>query len=267
MKTNYRQPSKNSRGSRFIYLAGFFVIFLAAFSFFASLFEVPKNAIINLSTPLWATRNSFGVFIEDSFKTISSKKRLIEENRKLRGDLALFSALYIEYDVLKNENEELRSLLGRREEKEDSVAASILIRPRKSPYDTLIIDVGKDNDISAGSIIVSSEKTLLGEISEVYERSSKVVLYSHPGVMTQVFIGEENIMGEAIGKGGGNYEVELPRDVPIEEGAYVRVPEKGGGILGIIEKVKSTPQDPSKKILFKAPVNIQEIQWVTVLRN
>jgi cell shape-determining protein MreC len=265
---NYRRHSKKeSKGIRFIYIAGVFAIFLFLFPFLASLAGIPKNTIINNATPLWVFRNSMGVFTEGTFSLFSSKKTLIEENKKLRSDLATHAALSIEYDILKNENEELRGLLGRIEGQEDLVIASILVRPRKSPYDTLIIDIGKDNNISTGSRVVLSEDILLGEISEVFDHSSKVVLYSNPGVITQVSIGEGNITAEAKGIGGGNYEIELPRDVPIEEGASVRVLGIKGGILGIIERVESTPQDPSKKILFKIPVNIQEIEWVTVIRG
>ena len=77
------------------------------------------------------------------FALFSFKRSLVKENMFLREQLADSEARALDRTFLLAENLELKSFLGRNE-KERMVLASVLARPGKSPYDTLVIDIGSN---------------------------------------------------------------------------------------------------------------------------
>jgi len=82
-----------------------------------------------------------------------------------------------------------------------------------------------------------------------------------------VSIGPENIAAEAIGRGGGNFIVKLPRGVGVEKGDIITMPDISARIFAVVEEIESNPSDPFVTILFKNPVNFNEIKWVQVIKS
>lgn len=265
---NYRQRSKE-KGlfTKIVYVLGFLVLLSFVFTFVLSVFEAPKNFLAQVATPVWESENRIVSSIKNSTSFFSSKASLIEENEELEEKLASLSSLELAFRLLEQENRQLKQELGRSLEDADTVLANILVRPNKSPYDTLIIDTGANHNIRVGNKVISQEVVLLGEVVDVFPNSAKVLLYSASGVTTDVTIGEENISAEAVGRGGSNFEIEIPREVGVASSSIIMAPGSRSFTLGIVDEVQSTPQDPLKKILFKTPVNIQQLRWVTVLRE
>jgi hypothetical protein len=112
---------------------------------------------------------------------------------------------------------------------------------------------------------VVGEDIAFGEVIESFANESRVVLYSSAEQITNVTIGPENISAEAEGIGGGNFKIFLPRDVPVEIGELIVVPALHSDILGVVGMVRSSPSDALKEILFKTPLNVQELKWVYVI--
>jgi cell shape-determining protein MreC len=158
----------------------------------------------------------------------------------------------------------LKELLGRTVFT-NTILGAVLVRPNVSLYDTFVIDIGAREGISVGDLIVVSGDTIMGTISEVYNTTSKVKLFSTPGEITRVTIGASAISADAEGRGGGNFQAKLPRDVDVEEGDSVIMPGITQKLFGVVEKVVSNPTDPFKTILFKNPINSAEIEWVQVI--
>jgi len=91
-----------------------------------------------------------------------------------------------------------------------------------------------------------------------------VKLLSAPGNKYDVEIGSESIPAIAEGLGSGNFKIELPRGVDIKVGDEVISPALSIKLLGIVEYIDATPQNSIQKILFKSPVNINQIKWVLI---
>ena len=72
------------------------------------------------------------------------------------------------------------------------------------------------------------------------------------------------IFWEVTGRGGGNFEMALPRDFILEKGDAVVLPGLAPMTLAVAETVLSDPRSPWKTALLKSPVNIQEIKFVQV---
>lgn len=70
---------------------------------------------------------------------------------------------------------------------------------------------------------------------------------------------------EAIGIGGGNFRLEVPREMDVKEGESITIPSISPNIFGIVEKIEYKEADSFQTILFKSPVNTGELKWVEVV--
>jgi len=69
---------------------------------------------------------------------------------------------------------------------------------------------------------------------------------------------------EVAGRGGGNFEMIVPRDFTIVKGDVALLPGIFPYVLGVVEIIISDPRDPFIKALLVSPVNIQELKFVEV---
>jgi len=205
--------------------------------------------------------------IGEKFSNISSffysKNILLENNINLRLDLNEKETMLSNYNSILAENIQMKEILGRKIEKTNMVISTILSKPNHSLYDTLIIDTGAKNSISEGKRVFAFGNIPIGRIAEVYSDSSKVILFSNPGEKTEVVVGKDIFM-QVIGRGGGNFEMNLVKDIVLEKGMEVVLPGIHPYVLGIVETIISDPRDFFQKALLISPVNIQELKFVEV---
>ena len=71
---------------------------------------------------------------------------------------------------------------------------------------------------------------------------------------------------QAVGRGGGSFEISIPRELEIVEGTELVLPGFEHQLLAMVEKIIFDPRDPVKTILATSPVNIQHLRWVEVER-
>jgi len=204
----------------------------------------------------------------EKFKSIGSyfvfKSSLYNQNQKLQEEVVFDDARMANYDSVVLDNASLKEILGRKDAKMIVTAAAILAKPNQSPYDTLLIDMGGVEGIKTGEIVFALGDVPIGHISDIYPNSAKVVLFSSPGETTQVMITNGNTVVEIVGRGGGNFEMILPKDSTLQEGTQVVLPGINSYVLAIVQKIISDPRNPSVKALLSSPVNIQQLKFVEV---
>jgi len=168
------------------------------------------------------------------------------------------------YNSILDDNSKMEEILGRKNAKANIVLAGILSKPNQSPYDTLIIDAGANNGIAPGQRVFALGNVPIGRIAEVYSNSAKVILYSNPGEQTEVVISGKDTFMQIVGRGGGNFEMILPRDFVIENGTEVVLPGITPYTVATVQTIISDPRDSFEKALLASPVNIQELKFVEV---
>jgi hypothetical protein len=122
----------------------------------------------------------------------------------------------------------------------------------------------------------------IGYIAEVYANSSKVVLFSNPGEKTEVVISlgslndsqngtlpidEQNgrdVFMQLVGRGGGNFEIVLPKSIILPNGTEAVLPGITPYVLGTVQATLSDSRDSFQKALLSIPINIQELKFVEV---
>jgi len=259
---NYHRNNKNKKRG---IIATLFVLALIFVYFHKPILHKISSTASFIYIPVMKADNGIRNTASPVFSFFESKQKLKKENDVLKSELIALELASISSKLLAEENRLLKEMMGRFSEKEFTLAA-VISKPNHSPYDTLILDVGEKNGIEENSLVMSVDTFAIGTISEVYGKSSKVTLFSNPGNIMQVLVGTEAIPAEAKGKGGGNFEITLPRDLIVREDDVVAIPEMDINILGTVGDIKKDPNDSFQAILFRTPVNISELKWVQVVK-
>jgi hypothetical protein len=164
---------------------------------------------------------------------------------------------------LQKENKELKEQLGRPILK-NSLLAYILKKPPFTVYDSFILDVGTNQGVAIGDKVYSFGDILIGEILEVSPSVSKVKLYSSYGEKYEVLIGEKNVQATATGRGGGSFEIVIPRDIKVAEDDSITIPNISNTVFGTIGEIIAEPARAFSTVIFSQPINIYEQKWVLI---
>ena len=226
------------------------------------------NSLQYISSPFWKAKNSSVEGVINSSQLLRSKRSLVFENDNLKTQIRESEFKLLEFEFLKQENRSLKELLSREVfDIKNTILGAVLARPNVSPYDTFVIDIGESSNIKKGESAYVSGNVFIGKIDKVYKNTSTVKLFSSPGEITPVSIGLQNISANAEGRGGGNFIVRLPRGTEVEKGDIITMPDINIKLFAIVEEIKADPSDPFVTILFKNPININDIKWVQVVKS
>ena len=224
---------------------------------------------MTIARPFW--RMEFSV--ENG--SLDSPGSLLAQNADLENQITALQVSQQSVQMLQSDNSALLLLLGRPIASSTALAqgnpstpgrtlAAVLARPPFSPYDELVIDVGIDQSIAPGAKVYAPGNVLIGTTTLVLGESSRVLLFSSPGEQYPVMIGPSNIPATAIGRGGGQYEAEVPQASKINQGDAVTDSSLSDSLFGTVTAVVANPTDPFETVLFSPPVNIYELRWVLV---
>jgi cell shape-determining protein MreC len=142
--------------------------------------------------------------------------------------------------------------------------AAVLSRPPFAPYDELIVDTGANQGVTVGSNVYAPGNILIGTVADVLGETSKVALLSSPGQTYPVLIGSSHVPATATGRGGGQYQAQVPQATAIAQGDIVSDASIDDGAFGTVTSVIDNPADPFETVLFAPPVNIYELRWVLI---
>jgi cell shape-determining protein MreC len=217
--------------------------------------------------PIWEAEK----YITDSLYNFNyllrTKASISNENHNLIEEVSNIRLTMVDYQILKNENDQLKELLGRTEVKKDFILGNILTKPNHSPYDTIVIDIGFNSGIKEGDMVYANGNIPIGIIGKTYDKTSLITLYTSPGQKTEGFIDGTNASVVLTGRGGGNFEMIIPIELTAEKGTIIYLPGNTSLIIAQIDEIISTPTDPFKKVLLSSTVNIQNLKWVEVKKN
>jgi cell shape-determining protein MreC len=261
---NYLQKSSNFENRRREAKNKIFIITVCLIAVILILsIGTVRRSLFTVATPVWKFKNS--IMNSNFFEFFKTKKTLINERLAMEQRLFLAGNLLTTNDSLLRENEVLKDLLGRKEIKDKTILASILVKPPQTPYDSLIVDIGSDFEVKVGDKVIANANVYVGEVSEVYPRSSKIILYSSPGHKLSVVLGINSVTVEAIGLGGGNFSINLPREIEVKENDVITVPSIMSNVFGIVENINYKDTDSFQNVMFKSPVNISELSFIEIV--
>lgn len=260
---SYLLDKKNK--NKKIMLAGVIIIILiASFLLRSPLSYFFSRTATSIAAPFW----KIGKNIKENFSgythLLKSKKTLLAENEDLKDQILKIHADVSLNSVLSDENAKLKDILGRKSPKRQLILASILSKPNRSAYDSLVVDIGTNDGVSVGQKVFAHGNILMGEIVEVFPNLSKVKLFSTGGEKIEVVFSGSDIYLLAVGRGGGGFDVTAPRDLHIEEGMEVFAPGMEHREIAVVAGIVSDQRSSFQKVILRSPVNIQELKWVEI---
>ncbi len=250
------------------------MVVIILFYFRTGIFSGLSYLSATVFRPVLTSGNNVGGKIKSIGAYFSSKNSLYNENLNLKARIDRDTADRANYDSVIKENADLKEILGRKNEGTPLIIAAILEKPNQSPYDTIVIDIGSDSGLMVGKNVFALGSIPIGRVAEVYPRMSKVILFTNSGEKTEVIISSKpastdvsqggNVFAELIGRGGGNFEMVLPRDMILLKDDQVVLPGITPYVVGIVKTIISDEREAFQKALLVAPVNIQSLKFVEV---
>jgi len=195
-----------------------------------------------------------------------SKQDFQKENLRLEESLKRSEALILNQQKILDENTKLKETLGRFENKK-LLLGEVLAKPNRSPYDTILIDLGLRDGVEKAAMVLSYGEIPIGRVEEVREKTSLIRLFSSPGQSEYVEIGENKIPATAIGQGAGNFRVILPKDTAVSEGNEVTIPGISPNVIGYVERVIQSDTETFSHIFFKSNSNIYQLSKVFIIEE
>ena len=204
---NYRLI-RSVQDKRHFFPLGAFTLFLGVLLLFHFFYQTALGSFASrVALPFWGA----GLFVADKthslFSFFSSKNALAKDVERLTGELEEARRLLADRDLTLEQNRMLKEALGRTTRTTSRIAGAILATPPRSPYDTAVIDVGTNDGVSAGNLVLSGS-TILGVVGKAYTHTSLVEFFSTAGRKTPVSILHAGfaIPVEAVGEGGGSFK-------------------------------------------------------------
>ncbi len=167
------------------------------------------------------------------------------------------------YALLVEENEKLRKA-AHRSESPAGVVGRVLSRPPRTHYDTLLIDVGREQGVSVHDLVIF-DGVALGTVVTSDSRVSVVSLFSTPGSETDVTIGTPQAFAVARGMGGGAFEVFVPQGISVLSGDVVRFPATESLVLGMVTDVSHVSTDVLQKVRVRASRALADLDFVRII--
>lgn len=245
--------------------------------------DILSGLVLGISAPFLTGGNHLNDGLASLLVGFDEKQELSEQNKLLKERVNLSKLYKIENEFLRDEVSELKKILGRNsgfnilpfsEEGEFYIQnidnkfllGYVLGGPASPPYDTLIIDIGRER-VSVGELVSDNNGFVVGEVVETGSSSSKVKLFSSYGKKTDVFLGENKIMVSLTGAGSGNFFTVLPKDFPIKTDDIAIYPTDVTKIMALVDSVEYNEGESTKRVLLKSPFNVKNTRMVVVLNK
>ncbi len=229
-------------------------------------FKIINRPVLYVLRPFFGIKSGFNNWWEGFKLNLAEKKSLQRENSDFREKIIQLEAKISLMEIQEKENETLKAAFSA-EERKKFILAGIVSRPPQTPYDMFITDAGSENGVREGMQVSGFGNILLGYVTDVFPKMSKIKLISSFGEETNVLLESSGIPAIAIGKGGENFEIMLPRAIKAEIGEKIIALGKQPMFIGIVEKIEHQSADPLQKIIFRLPANIQYLRQVFILEN
>jgi cell shape-determining protein MreC len=257
---------KRKRTAARIQIISFSLLAVVVLSAVFALRQPFTNLLWWVGVPVLHARDAFLGGSSGFFASFASNRALVEENNQLRAALASTSVLLMDRELLYKENVELKSKFNRIPPNITSTLVRILLRPPAVPYDTLVIDQGKNAGIKVGDLISPGGSVYIGTVREVYDTAARVVLFSSPGETYDAILMTHATTTLAVsvsGQGGGSLVSEVPAATAVGVGDLVifpgLVPEFAARVVAIKESRASF-----KTIYLQLPVSVSSLRFVEV---
>lgn len=215
--------------------------------------------------PLWLAR-SVEVSGGDVVTMMTPKALLVEKNKQLQEQIKTYEAQVLALQQLRDENDQLKKEVSFVTHNQEVVTVQVLGKPNQSLINSMVIGAGDKQGVHVGQLVTTQGNLGVGTVVGVASQTATVALFGAPQFSGDVLLVNKNITVPATGKGSGNFEIHIPREVAVSDGDLLAFPENPQVVVGVVKSIIFDPRDPFQTVLARAPVNVQELRFVQVVK-
>lgn len=232
---------------------------------------------VAVAAVLWPVQGAFSTIafeFQDTFRffiSISDLKkenaRLREENRRLIGENAQWQSVSQENDELRRELE----LLPR--EDYQLAAAEVIGRDAAGLGNWLTVNQGALQGIEVGMPVIVYGGVLIGRVTDVFPRSARVMLLTHPESAASGVTVEGGAQGIVKGEYGlGLLFDMILQDATLQSGHRVVTSGLGGELpknllIGTLQEARLSPDRLYRQVTVVSPVSFDSLRYVFIIKN
>jgi len=251
-----------------------YILILAILIILVGIFPRIKTAtrsfVFGTTSHLTGGLSSFGMSVRQQFSFFARISHLKSENERLADLLNQFQVDSSKISELENENKLLKQELGFMQEDQQAVLvpAKIIQRDPVSFLDYFVIDKGSSDGIIVNMAVIS-HSVLVGQVSDVYEHSAKVILVTSKDSIIQAMLQDSRAKGILKGGISGLFLENIVSDAEYKDGENIITSGLGGemkqGILiGRVDKANSSGTGIFKTISVEPLVDLTKLEIVFV---
>ena len=237
---------------RMLSVSLFALPFAFLFYFWSGYFD---SFFLKIAVPISTAISKSAKNLELALKLLEPEATLISQNEILRRRVIELESKTLDYEIISNENIELQRQLEFKSP--DHKIANVLLAPPQTPFDTIVIDRGSADNIKAGDRVLSSERTVLGFIEKVFNRSSQVRMYSSSGIKTTAIFQKDGTIIDLLGVGGSNFIFEAPIGFDVVQGDIFTLPGSKKLVVAVVGRVEQKETSSFVKVFLKSPIEIR----------
>lgn len=227
------------------------------------LFSAARAVVLPAGEMLWSSQEGMFSWFAVRWQAREDRIDLSREIIALRQERDQLKAHVAAYESIREENQQLKEVLGWSTAEESQLANVLTTPPLLSPYDTIVIDRGEQHGVLPEQFAFVGD-VVLGTISEAALSNAVVSLFSTPGRKTAARVGEDNVPLTLSGRGGGSFVAVLPKEVAILPGDLITISDTQPGLIAEVVSIERTEQNPEQLIRARVPVNIFTLTQVLV---
>ena len=165
-------PSSQHRVVLVLFCSGF----LMFFDHTMASFEPVRTYLQTFVTPLQYIANTPKQFLTWGAENLVTRKQLIKENQQYKHDELLFHEQQMQLDIIKQENDRLRTLLSSPVRGEREIMVAEILSVDSDPYThQVVINRSKADGVYEGQPVID-EEGVVGQILHVGSSHSRVIL-------------------------------------------------------------------------------------------
>lgn len=235
-------------------------------------FSATRVYLNSLVSPLQYLADLPGDLLNWSARRLTTQQQLISENRKLQDKITLMTEQLQRFDILQQENDNLRKLLGSPVRKNAKKMIAELMAVDNNPFShQIVINKGAIHGVYESQSVLD-DNGIVGQVMQVGSTNSRVLLVSDLTHAIPVRIARNNVRMIASGSGRLQeltiehvpHSVDIrPGDKLVSSGLGNVFPE--GYPVGVISSIVRDESRPFAHIIAKPTAQLQRLKFLLLL--
>ncbi|NMP31939.1 rod shape-determining protein MreC [Thalassotalea sp. M1531] len=235
-------------------------------------FEGVRGYLQSLVSPLQYMANTPKQLMTWAAENLITRKQLIEENQALKINELNYQQQMMELEIVKKENERLRSLLASPLRSDTKKMVAEILSVDSDPYThQLVINRGANDGVYEGQAVID-EQGIVGQILHVGTTSSRVILITDVTHAVPVRVSRNGT--RLVANGAGRIErlshAHVPHSADVQSGDLLVTSGLGGKYpegypVSQVILVRKDESRPFAQVLSKPVAQIDKLRYLLLL--